>query len=233
MLRKIWDFYTCSELVNYLISICKLIIWIYFMAHFIACCMYKISYDEVSPEKIINDDSENFDNSFFNQYLAILYWAFETMLTIGYGDKVSKTKQEKIFNIFAMLITCCVFISIMNKIGQLIDDLNNRHIFINEKISVVNQYLDEKTKDNSLKLRVRKYLEYIFEEKHRLAKEGHEIVSNLSNSLKLEIFQNLNSEILGKMSILKNTFSWNFLCSLTNSMFEISFTPEDWVINVI
>ena len=194
--------------------------------------MYKISDDEDSPNKIINFNSQNVDSSFFDQYICILYWAFETILTIGYGDEVSKTKKEKIFNIFAMLITCCVFMSIMSKIGQMIDDMRNKHSFINEKINVVNQYLNQKTKDEGVKLRVRKYLEYIFEEKQRLTKEGKEIVLNLSSSLKLELLQSINSEILNKMTILKKNFGWNFLCGLAHSLNEIAFTPEEWIIDV-
>ena len=232
MLNKIWDYYSCSETVNYILKIVKLIIWIYFMAHIIACLMYKISDDEDSPTKIINFNLEIIDSSFFDQYICILYWAFETILTIGYGDEVSKTKIEKLFNIFAMLITCCVFMSIMGKIGQMIDEIKNKQSFINEKINVANQYLNSKTKDEGVKLRVRKYLEYIFEEKQRLTKEGKEIVLNLSNSLKLELLQSMNSEILNKMTILKKNFGWNFLCGLTNSMNEIAFAPEEWIIDV-
>lgn len=232
MLNKIWDYYSCSETVNYILKITKLMIWIYFMAHIIACLMYKISDDEDSQEKIINFNLENFDSSFFDQYICILYWAFETILTIGYGDVVSKNKKEKIFNIFGMLITCCVFMSIMSKIGEMIDDMRNKQSFINEKIYVANQYLDKKTKDEGVKLRVRKYLEYIFEEKQRLTKEGKEIVLNLSNSLKLELLQSMNSDILNKMTILKKNFGWNFLCGLANSMNEIAFTPEEWIIDV-
>ena len=233
MLNKIWNFYSSSELVNYIISFFKLIVWIFFMAHIFACSMYKISYDDDKTIKLLGDANFYEYESFFTQYLCILEWALATMLTIGYGDETSKTKQEKIFNIFTMLIACCVFISIMNKIGEMIDEKKNRFTHLTDKINKVTNYLHQKTNDVNLKLRVRKYLEYVLAEKRRLAQEGQEIVSNLSNSLKMEIFQIINSEIINNMSILKRNFSWSFLCSLTTLMIEISYTPEDWIIDVI
>ena len=194
--------------------------------------MYKLATDEESAEKITDEQYERDPDGFWPSYLAILYWAFETMFTIGYGDKVSKTKSEKIFNILSMIITCCVFTSIMSKIGQMIDDVKSRDSFLNEKIAVVNKYLDEKSRDPSIKIRVRKYLEYVFEEKHRMMQEGHDIICNLSNSLKTEIFQMINSDTLGKISILTKNFNWQFLCGLTNFMSELCYTPDDLIIDV-
>lgn len=223
MLRKIWDFSSSSEKVNYFLDLFKMIIWIFFMAHNIAC-MFKIF------EETLEKTDDNI--SIFDQYLNVLYWAFATMLTIGYGDFVPKSKNEKILNILAMGITCCVFMSIMNKIGEIIDQIKNRDNFLPEKIVVVNKYFDQKTNDISLKHRIRKYLEYVFEEKQRLLQEGHEIVNNLSNSLKMEIYQIINSEIIENMAILKRNFSWSFLSILTTSMVEVSYTPEDFILIV-
>ncbi len=231
MLRKVWDFYSSAKMTNNMISLFKLVIWIFFMAHIFACSMYKLSDEEDKSQKLIvmiNDGND----SFFKQYISILYWAFATMLTIGYGDQHSLTKKEKIFNILTMMITCCVFISIMNKIGEMIVEIKNQNKVLNEKIWIVSKYLDCKTNDPNLKLRVRKYLEYVLAEKHQMFQEGQEIVANLSNTLKMEILQIINTEIINKMFILKNNFSWGFLCSLTTSMSEVSYTPEDFIIRV-
>ena len=231
MLRKVWDFYSSAKLTNHMISLFKLVIWIFFMAHIFACSMYKLSDEEDKSQKLIVMINEGND-SFFTQYIAILYWAFATMLTIGYGDQNSQTKNEKIFNILTMLITCCVFVSIMNKIGEMIDEIKNQKKVLDEKIWIVSKYLDCKTKDPQLKLRVRNYLEYVLAEKHQMFQEGQEIVATLSNTLKMEIFQIINTEIINKVSILKNNFSWGFLCSLASSLSEVSYTPEDFIIKV-
>ena len=45
------------------------------------------------------------------------------MLTVGYGDFVPGNKYEKVFSIFSILITCCVFGYTMNVVGNVLDTL--------------------------------------------------------------------------------------------------------------
>lgn len=232
LLRKIWDISARSETGNYLLNLIKLIIWIFLLAHLFACCMHELVASEDESIKMINLSSEYNSNNFYLDYLNFLYWAFATMLTIGYGDVTASTEKEKIFNIVTMLFTCCLFMTIMNQIGEIINDLKKRKEFVNNQIIVANKYLDAKTNDSSLKGRVNKYLEYVLKEKQRLIKEGREIVSTLSNSLKMEIFQIINSEIIERVSLLSKNFSSSFLCSLTTFMFETSYSPEDFILNV-
>jgi len=47
-------------------------------------------------------------------YINALYFAVITILTVGYGDIVPGNKYEKVFSIFSILITCCVFAYTMN-----------------------------------------------------------------------------------------------------------------------
>ena len=154
------------------------------------------------------------------------------MITVGYGDIIPLTPQERIVAITSMLGACCVFAYIMNSIGGIINSFNNRQTVLRQKIQAVNKYLDMKNIDNDLRIRIRKYLEYLYEEKNAMMKEGHSVVSNLSASLKTEIFQRLNGEIIVNIPVLINNFSLKLLSSLTLIMNEISFTPEDFIFDV-
>lgn len=233
MMRKNCERFAFTDIGNNIINIIKMSIWVFFLAHFFACLMNLLSnLEEESSNRFTDIISENNTLTLPLEYLSILYWVLATMLTIGYGDLTVKTKEEKILNIITMIFTCCMFMTVMNKIGEIIDDFKKRAEFLNEKIACVNQYLDQKTGNFNLKLRVKKYLEYVFGENQRLIVEGQEIVSNLSNSLKMEIFQVMNSEIIEKMPILNKNFSWSFLKNLTSSMCEVSFSPEDFIIDV-
>ena len=57
-------------------------------------------------------------------YISAVYFAVTTMLTVGYGDIVPGNKIEKVFSIFSILITCCVFAYTMNVVGNVLENLN-------------------------------------------------------------------------------------------------------------
>jgi len=235
MIRKIFDFYNSGEFINSIIGLIKLTILTLYVAHICACLWHYISLVDsqnyhVTWLTIFLQTDE--DITLSNQYITSLYWAVTTMITVGYGDIVPKTPNEKIFAITSMLLACCVFAYIMNSIGLVINSFNNRQAILRHKIQAVNKYLEMKNIDYDLRIRIRKYLEYLYEEKNALVREGQTVVWNLSSALKTEIFQRLNGEIIGKIPILIKTFTPKLLTQLTLLMKEVSYTPEDLIFSV-
>ena len=235
MIRKICDFYQSTEFLNNFISLLKLGVWSLYVAHLCACMFHYVS--EVDRSQYHETWISNFlvvseDTSLYSEYITSLYWSVTTMVTVGYGDIIPVTPHERIVAITSMLGACIVFAYIMNSIGGIINSFNNRQTVLRQKIQAVNKYLDMKNIDNDLRIRIRKYLEYLYEEKNAMMKEGHSVVFNLSTSLKTEIFQRLNGEIIVNIPILINNFSLKLLSSLTLFMNEVSFTPEDFIFDV-
>lgn len=87
--------------------------------------------------------------------------------------------------------------------------------------------------DYDLRIRIRKYLEFLYEEKNAMMKEGNAVVSSLSYSLKTEIFQRLNGEVIVNIPVMIKNFSLKLLSNLTLVMKEASYTPEDFIFEVI
>ena len=44
------------------------------------------------------------DKDFVSKYIASVYWSFETVTTIGYGDISPQTLRERIFSLASMII---------------------------------------------------------------------------------------------------------------------------------
>jgi hypothetical protein len=58
------------------------------------------------------------------QYITSVYWAFTTMVTVGYGDITPANTDERIFIMLAMLIASGVFAYSINSIGSIVSRYN-------------------------------------------------------------------------------------------------------------
>ena len=58
-------------------------------------------------------------------YIASASWALTTVSSTGYGDIYPLTNEEKIFGIFALLISCGIFSYIVGVMSTLFDKNNS------------------------------------------------------------------------------------------------------------
>lgn len=122
-IRKIEDYFQFEKIINGLISLGKLFFEILFIAHFIACLWHLIgSHPTEGQSWMISLGIQ--DAGIDERYVASFYWAITTMITVGYGDIVPATRNERIFNVAVMITGCGVFAYTMNRVGSMLMDLD-------------------------------------------------------------------------------------------------------------
>ena len=156
-----------SDMLNAFVGFFKVIIVILFIAHWIGCIFYAIGASEIDSGMCWLNNAGIQDSPNFDKYIISLYWAFTTMTTVGYGDVSPYTMSEKIYAMFSMLIACGVFAYVVGSIETIARRSNNMEADFKEKILHVNQFLMHKQIPKYLRLKVRRYLEYMFEYKKK------------------------------------------------------------------
>ncbi len=58
------------------------------------------------------------------RYISSIYFAFITMITVGYGDISPVNNNEKIYTIIITLISCGVFGYAINTIGSIFQEIS-------------------------------------------------------------------------------------------------------------
>lgn len=148
------------------------------------------------------------------------------MNTVGYGDYAPQNDIERSFCILFIYIACGVFAYTLNTIGNIIQEISQqkRHFLYN--VMLMNQYMNQKKINIDLRTRIRKYLEYVWEEEHQASKETSDIIEKLSTSLKEELLLETNGKILQTIPFFLN-FSEKTLRKLTFKFKEVHYMPGD------
>ena len=116
-----------SEVINGITSLLKLLFYVLFLAHTIACLWHFVGVlvmEYLDKSWLMTYDLIHL--SVAERYVASLYWTLTTMMTVGYGDITPATMPERLVSVFAMLVGCGIFGYSMNSIGILLQNMNER-----------------------------------------------------------------------------------------------------------
>ena len=108
-----------------MIDFLKVFIFIFFFVHWLSCIFFMISNLEIAENHkaktwitLLNQGDAN---SAINAYISAASWSLTTVSTTGYGDIYPLTNNEKIFGIFALMISCGIFSYIVGILSTLFD----------------------------------------------------------------------------------------------------------------
>ena len=77
------------------------------------------------------------DDSNGKKYLASLYWAVATILTVGYGDISGRTLVERCFAIIWMMIGVAFYAVTIGIITSVLDHIDTKESDLNAKIEII------------------------------------------------------------------------------------------------
>ncbi|EAR96737.2 cation channel family protein (macronuclear) [Tetrahymena thermophila SB210] len=169
---------------------------------------------------------------YYQKYIYSMYWSITTMTTVGYGDISATNWIEALYITITMILFSCVFAYSINNIGFILQEIEKSSKQLNDDIATIQRYLIRKDVNIQLKSRVRHYLSFLAQEqKDRDKQQEDKILSVLSNKLRDEITQEINSKILNNYLVFSSNFSKSTLNKLIFIMKEILVNPNEVIIN--
>lgn len=227
LLVKIEDFIASNTFAS-LFVLGRISFVIFLIAHWIACGFYYVGTIENDNNPVSWTSAEDHVISPAEAYVTALYFAFTTMTTVGYGDIVPRTTQERVFVTCAMIISCCTFAYMIGSIGSVVQKQNLESDKYRERVIILNQYMRQKTLPLDLQFRVRRFLEYAWENQRKERVDDKDILDWLSDPLKDEIFAQVNGAIVTRCVVFKD-FEHLFVLQLSKLLVPESFAPGDVV----
>ena len=145
---------------NDLTSFAVLILLVFYINHIAACIWLWLG--SLSPcdnvDSILADEecikSWKFENNFDNkpivtQYIFSIYWIFEVITTVGYGDFTGKTPYEYVFSIILEFLGLSFFSFLMGSINTIFNTKDNFNDLIEEKLQSLDVWIKKLEKSNS------------------------------------------------------------------------------------
>ncbi|MDE5093467.1 MAG: ion transporter, partial [Trichodesmium sp. St11_bin5] len=140
-----------------LIRMCKLIIFIALITHWVACGWFLIgSWESNFGESwLINKSLKSVGTR--TQYINCLYWAITTLTTVGYGDITPTTEIEIIFTLMVMFLGISMYAYTIGNVSSLISNLDAAQARYREKLHQIKTYMRENKISPKLQKKIRDY----------------------------------------------------------------------------
>lgn len=147
--------------------------------HWLACFLGV--FDEGGLNQYLGAESP----SLGDRYCAALYWAVMTLTTVGYGDVLPTTVQERMYVMFAMMIGSAFFGYVIGCITSVITDMDIDRRTFNERMEVVQAWLDfHERMPAVLRRRIRRHFKEHY--RNRSIADDATIVNELSGMLRAD-----------------------------------------------
>ena len=196
------------------------------ICHWIACLWSFVTIFSVDNQSwvIVNDYS---DYSIMELYMVCVYWALQTISTIGYGDVANPTTPlERLIAVFAMIVGSIVWAYLMGVIVSNAVSLNKLEQDHHSRMDSLEVFMDEKQLDFELRRRLRFY----FRRRRSLdtMENFQDLLRSMSPSLRGDVALSITSKWLPKVPWLRNGEK-NFVTSIALNLKPEIYPPMEMV----
>eukprot|EP00002_Diphylleia_rotans_P003759 TRINITY_DN1264_c0_g1_i3.p1 TRINITY_DN1264_c0_g1~~TRINITY_DN1264_c0_g1_i3.p1 ORF type:complete len:1055 (-),score=225.55 TRINITY_DN1264_c0_g1_i3:347-3511(-) len=146
------------------------------------------------------------------QYIYSVYWALIVMATIGFGDILPKTNEEKIYTMFAMMFGSTVHSVVLGNISTIVAQVDAAAIRYRQKLDVLHLYMRYRNLPDFLRTRLLDYYDVSWSRHKGLDEMG--LMNELPSSLRSEIALYLNTKLIQNVPLFKGMQEPGFIDSL-------------------
>lgn len=179
-----FDDYIVTDQMNLLVTFLNLTVKIIIVAHYMGCFFFYKGMQELRENNegwLVNSDM--IDLPFREQFVTSIYWAMVTMAGVGYGDVLPITKDERRYAFINMIISSGIFAYTVNSIGTIVSEYSSTSASYREKMMYVNKLMIEKEMPYELRMKIRRYLDYVFESKKEIKVDENDVHAMLNENL--------------------------------------------------
>ena len=209
------------------LRIVRFLLWFFYLAHVFACGFFFIGQQQPDGQT----DSwiarkEMLNSPVLVQYIDSLYWALETMCTVGFGDNTPATPWEQGYACFVLMATgivyAAVFGNMTNAIQALSTSVRRHHGILDD----VHEFSDIYNLPPALHHKLLAYAQQHWN--HTKGFELGEVIDPLPVSVKAKVLSHINSTLLSRVPLFQHC-NPRFLEAIILKLHNLVCLPGDYV----
>ena len=149
-------------------------------------------------------------------YLISIYWAFQTLTTVGYGDISGQTSEERFIALTWIIAGCAFYSYTIGNLQLIMNEIDIRNHMLNVKTTLLDDYTKETGLPMDIAKEVQNYLQNNSYNELSLG-EVKKILDELPESLQEELASELYENIIVTIKFFKGreiAFIWEFIPEL-------------------
>lgn len=196
---------------------------VFIWTHWLACIIYY--YYAQGLEKEPHLWLRYFDDV-NDRYLRYFYLVLQTMTSVGFGDNLPITMNQRIVAIISMSFACVLFGNIIGNIQGYIQNWNADSKFYEDKVRKLKMFIKKNNLPQALRHRLVQYVYYIQKVEKNNSPKELEILEILSKPLREEVFTQTRGHLLAKSKVFR-CYSGSFLKFLGLQMKIVTYATGD------
>ena len=198
-----------ERLIYYLVGL-------FMFIHLSSCLFFFITkLEDFSPDSWVNRLGLT-DSSPFELYITSFYWSLTTVTTVGYGDVVSNTKYEKIYNLFIMSFGVVMYSFLIGMLSNIVEIIDQKNSEMNMKLNELQEIKDIYDIDDEIYEKTRKIIKY---DLTKSQEQKRNFLLELPNKLRVELSKILNDNVIKKIIFFQDKPELiNFILPLLKQM---------------
>ncbi|KAL4471127.1 hypothetical protein ABPG72_006508 [Tetrahymena utriculariae] len=226
--NKLLDF---VQVNSGILRLLNLFFFVFVVVHFIGCMWYYEAklYDFNEETWVYRKHLLNADNS--TLYLYSIYFVFQTITTVGFGDINAYTNAEIIMTICLMIFGVGFYSSTIGILSSVIQYMDSQQILFSRKSDIMNEYCNEMKIPNSVKKQLKEALQYTLDRNSFFWANQNKIFDQLPMNLKYEICMNIYRGVMKTFSFFNLTEDQSFVVRLIPQLRPLKLNPGDIIWN--
>jgi hypothetical protein len=127
------------------------------------------------------------DASVSIQYINSIYWAFATIITVGYGDISAHTQIEMLIAVCWMIFGVGFYSFTISSLSSFLSSVNTKESMLNERLAATNEFAKETGISESCKKKISAVVRYSTLKSGRILTSKDSLFSELPKDLRYEV----------------------------------------------